>query len=83
VMLHTPLEWQDPFAVSRGRSVLLAQLEFESLESMQAAFRSPARAEAREDFERFPPFEGSVIHQAMAQEEAFRAPWLDANEEGA
>jgi hypothetical protein len=50
---------------------------------MEAAFRSPARAEAREDFKRFAPFEGSVIHQAMAQEEAFRAPWLDANEEGA
>jgi len=83
VMLHTPLDWHDPFPVNRGRAVLLAQLEFDSLESMEAAFRSPGRAEAREDFKRFPPFEGMVIHQAMAQEEAFRAPWLDGNEEGA
>ena len=41
------------------------------------------RALAREDFKRFPPFGGSVVHQAMAQEELFRAAWLDDNEEGA
>jgi uncharacterized protein (TIGR02118 family) len=83
VMLHTPLEWHDPFTVERGKAVLLAQLEFESLEAMEAAFRSPQRAEAREDFKRFPPFSGRVVHQAMAQEEMFRAPWIDGNEEGA
>ena len=83
VVLHTPLDWHDPFAVNRGKTVLLAQLEFESLESMEAAFASPARAAAREDFKQFPPYEGSVVHQAMAQEEIFRAPWIDGNEEGA
>ena len=83
VVLHTPLDWHDPFPVSRGKTVLLAQLEFESLESMQAALASPARAAAREDFKQFPPFEGSVVHQAMAQQELYRAPWIDGNEEGA
>jgi uncharacterized protein (TIGR02118 family) len=83
VMLHTPLDWHDPFTVNRGRTVLLAQLEFESVESMEAALQSEARAAAREDFKRFPPYEGSVVHQAMAQEEVFRAPWVDGNEEGA
>jgi len=83
VMLHTPLDWHDPFTVNRGRTVLLAQLEFESVESMEAALQSEARAAAREDFERFPSYEGSVVHQAMAQDEVFRAPWVDGNEEGA
>jgi hypothetical protein len=72
--------------VDRYREVhlpLLAQLEFESVESMEAALQSEARAAAREDFRRFPPYEGSVVHQAMAQEEVFRAPWVDGNEEGA
>lgn len=72
VVLHTPLEWSDPFPVNRGRAVLLAQLEFESREAMERAFRSPERGEAREDFKRFPPFTGTVTHQAMASEEAWR-----------
>ena len=83
VILHSPAEWSDPFQVNRGRTVLLAQLEFSSRESMEEALRSKARADAREDFKQFPHFEGTVIHQAMAQDEVFRAPWIDGNEEGA
>jgi len=83
MVLHTPLAWRDPFPVNPGKAVLMAQLEFESEAAMNAAFASPERAEAREDFERFPRFEGSVVHQAMAQHEVFRAPWVDGNEEGA
>jgi uncharacterized protein (TIGR02118 family) len=83
VLLHTPLDWHDPFTVNRGRTVLLAQLEFESVEAMEAALQSEGRAAAREDFKQFPSYEGSVVHQAMAQDEVFRAPWLDGNEEGA
>jgi len=44
---------------------------------------SPERAEARRDFQGFPPYEGKVFHQAMAQEEVFRSPWLDGNQEEA
>jgi uncharacterized protein (TIGR02118 family) len=72
VVLHAPLEWHDPFPVTRGRAVLLAQLEFDSIEAMQRAFQSPERAEAREDFKRFPAFTGTVTHQAMASHEAWR-----------
>ena len=72
VVLHTPLEWHDPFPVSRGRAVLLAQLEFDSPEAMQRAFQSAERAVAREDFKRFPAFTGTVTHQAMASIEAWR-----------
>lgn len=83
MVLHTPVDWKDPFPVNRGKAVLVAQLEFDSLEAMNAAFGSPQRARAREDFQRFMTYEGAVTHQAMAQDEVFRAPWVDANEEGA
>jgi len=83
MVLHTPLEWQDPFPVSRGKAVLVAQLEFDSLAAMNAAFASPERARAREDFQRFMKYEGTVTHQAMAADEVFVAPWVDTNEEEA
>ena len=83
VVLHTNLSTRDAFPVEGGKTFLLAQLEFESRADLDAALASPQRAEARRDFEQFPAYEGKVVHQAMAQEEAFRAPWLDGNEEGA
>jgi uncharacterized protein (TIGR02118 family) len=83
MVLHTPLAWRDPFPVNPGKAVLMAQLEFESEAAMNAAFASAERATARDDFKRFPRYDGSVVHQAMAQEEVFRAAWLDGNEEGA
>ena len=83
MVLHTPLEWNDPAPVNRGKAVLMAQLEFDSERSMNEAFASPERAAAREDFKRFMTFEGTVIHQAMASEDVWRSPWLDANEEQA
>ena len=83
MVLHTPLDWRDPFPVNPGKAVLLAQLEFESEAAMNAAFASTERAAARDDFKQFPRFDGTVVHQAMAQEEVFRAAWLDGNEEGA
>ena len=81
--LHTPVDWQDPVPVNRGKAVLLAQLEFDSEEAMNAAFASRERAEARADFIRFMTFEGSVVHQAMKSDEVWRSPWLDGNEEQA
>ena len=74
MVLHTPLDWRDPFPVNRGKAVLMAQLEFDSLEAMNAAFASRERAQARDDFKRFMTFEGSVTHQGMASEEVWRKP---------
>jgi uncharacterized protein (TIGR02118 family) len=71
MVLHTPVDWNDPFPVNRGRAVLMAQLEFESEDAMNRAFASRERAAAREDFKRFMTFEGSVTHQAMKSEEVF------------
>lgn len=69
--MHTPLPWQDPLPVNRGRAVLMAQLEFDSEEAMNKAFASRERVEAREDFKRFMTFEGTVTHQAMKSEEVW------------
>jgi uncharacterized protein (TIGR02118 family) len=83
MVIHTPVDWQDPFPVNRGKAVLMAQLEFESEAAMNHAFASRERATAREDFKQFMTFEGTVIHQAMKSEELWRSPWLEANEEQA
>jgi uncharacterized protein (TIGR02118 family) len=72
VVLHTPVDWRDPSPVNRGKAVLLAQLEFENVEALNEALASPQRTEARRDFERLPPFEGAVTHQAMASDQAWR-----------
>src|SRR3989449_6434468 len=29
MVIHTPVDWKDPFPVNRGRAVLMAQLEFD------------------------------------------------------
>lgn len=81
VVLHTPVPWDDPFPVRRGTAVLVAQIEFENEADLAGALRSTERAQARHDFHHFPSFH--VIHQALAQEELWRSPWLDGNEEQA
>jgi uncharacterized protein (TIGR02118 family) len=66
LILHSPSEWADPFPVRGADTFLLAQMVFDSASDLDAALRSPARAQARDDFQRFPPFEGDVTHEAMA-----------------
>lgn len=63
--LHVAEPWKDPFPVTAGGDLLLAQMEFDDIDALNAALASPARAEAREDFVRFPKFDGEVRHQAM------------------
>ena len=71
IVLHTPAVWQDPFPVKPDRFALLAQMIFDSEEDLNRALRSEARASARDDFGNFPPFHGSVRHQAVFSEEVF------------
>ncbi|MEW6451505.1 MAG: EthD family reductase [Pseudomonadota bacterium] len=65
LVLHRAAPWTDPFPVRRGESMLLAQMTFDSATDLDSALRSPARREARDDFHRFPPFDGEVTHEAM------------------
>jgi uncharacterized protein (TIGR02118 family) len=72
IQLHTPVEWNDPFAITRGAAVLLVQFEFDSAAALNKALFSPERAKARLDFQNFPAFAGTVTHQAMSSEEVWR-----------
>ena len=65
LILHRPTAWTDPFAVRRGETMLLAQMQFDSVGALDNALRSQARRLARDDFQRFPPFDGEVTHEAM------------------
>ena len=71
LILHQPAPWHDPFPVQPGASLLLAQMQFDSTADLDAALRSDARREARDDFHRFPPFEGEVTHEAMTAKVIF------------
>jgi uncharacterized protein (TIGR02118 family) len=69
--LHRAAPWSDPFPVERGGTLLLAQMQFDSIDDLDAALRSEARRQAREDFRRFPPFSGEVTHEAMVGKVVF------------
>ena len=71
VIMHHATESADPFPVEPGGDLLLAELVFDTLEDLNGALASPARADARADFESFPEFRGAITHQAMIAE-AFR-----------
>jgi hypothetical protein len=51
--------------VRPGDTFLLAQMQFDSASDLDAALRSQARRQARDDFHKFPPFSGEVTHEAM------------------
>ena len=70
VRLHTGASWSDPKGVSAAGFFLVAQMIFPDTDTLDRALISPQRAAAREDFHRFPRFNGSVLHQAMRTEEA-------------
>ena len=69
VVLHLPTAWQDPYPIQPDRFSLLVEMTFDSLQDLEAAVASEARAEARRDFARLPPFQGAVYHQATISEE--------------
>lgn len=62
LVLHGSTEWADPFPVRRGDTFLLAQMVFDNAGDLDAALRS----QARDDFQRFPSFDGDATHEAMA-----------------
>ena len=65
LVLHLPAGADDPFPVRAGDTFLLAQMQFDSIGDLDAALRSPARRQAREDFLQFPQFTGEITHEAM------------------
>ena len=71
LVLHHGADFTDPFQVTPGGNLLIAQMTFDDIPSLNAALASPARAEARDDFGGFPAFDGEVTHQAFVSEKLF------------
>jgi len=71
IVLHTPVEWRDPFPVTPDRFMLIAQIIFDSRDDLRRALQSQQRALAREDMANFPAFDGSVYHQPALSEEVY------------
>jgi len=71
LILHRPSPWTDPFPVRRGETMLLAQMQFDNIADLDTALRSQARRLARDDFQRFPQFDGEVTHEAMSRKVIF------------
>ena len=71
VVLHTPTPWHHAHPIQPDRFAVLVRMEFDSLEDLENAIGSEARAEARRDFGQMPPFQGAVYHQAAVSEEVF------------
>ena len=69
--LHSAADFADPYPVNAGGNLLIAQMVFDDLDGLQAGLASAARAEARDDFARFPRFDGEVTHQAFVSEKVF------------
>lgn len=72
ISLHTPVGWTDTQPITRSHIALMCQMEFESQEKLDAALASEARLRARDDFRKFPRFDGEVLHQAMHSERLFQ-----------
>ncbi len=66
-VLGTPAEWHDPLGLADAGHMHLCDIGFDTVADLNAGLASNARVELREDFANFPPFEGAVIHQAMAR----------------
>ena len=71
LVLNAPVAVTDPFPVRRAGSALLVQMIFENAAALNAALRSQARKEARDDFALFPSFDGEITHEALAAEVVF------------
>jgi uncharacterized protein (TIGR02118 family) len=69
--LHRSVEWHDPLPVLRGGTLLLAEMRFDSAADLDAALRSEARRQARQDSHRFPHFAGEITHEAMVDKVIF------------
>ncbi len=68
LILHHPAEFQDPFPVSPGGELMVAQMIFDTVEDLNRALASEARVRARDDFANLPGFTGEITHQAMQAE---------------
>lgn len=68
LILHHPVDFDDPFPVTPGGELMVAQMVFDTQDDLNRALASDARARARDDFANMPGFTGEITHQAMRAE---------------
>jgi hypothetical protein len=56
------VDWIDAMPFERASHMQRNRVVFDSPEALTAALQSPVRHEMREDYHRFPPFEGDSFH---------------------
>ncbi|WP_322102277.1 hypothetical protein [Paraburkholderia sp. J41] len=66
IEIFTRIDWLDAMPWSRVHYMQRNKLMFDSAQAITEAMHSPVRHAMRQDFEAFPPFEGSNIHHPMA-----------------
>jgi uncharacterized protein (TIGR02118 family) len=66
VEVATRLDWVGFLPFPRANYMQRNKVVFDSAAALTAALNSPIRHEMRDDFNRFPPYEGSNIHYPMA-----------------
>lgn len=66
IEIATRIEWCTFLPVARVDAMLRNRVVFDDNAALNASLKSPVRERMREDFLRFPPFEGGNTHFAMA-----------------
>lgn len=66
IEIFTRVDWLDAMPWTRVHYMQRNKLMFDSAQAITDAMHSPVRHAMRQDFEKFPPFEGSNIHHPMA-----------------
>ena len=66
IEICTRIDWMGGLDLPRGRALQRNKVVFDDAAALTAALNSPVRHEMREDFARFPPYEGPVTHFPMA-----------------
>ncbi len=66
LIIHEEVEWADGQNIVGGSFLLVVEMVFSDIPSLERAISSPARQRAREDFDNFPAWDGKIWHQAMS-----------------
>jgi uncharacterized protein (TIGR02118 family) len=64
----TPMTHRDPYLVPEAGPLLVTHMTFDDVAALENAALSQERMAARADVANFPPFQGSVTHQALRDE---------------
>jgi len=63
------VDWCGSLPWPRANHMQRNRVMFDSAKALTDALASPARLQLRRDFEKFPPYEGGILHYPMATEE--------------